>query len=183
VNVIMKLSTLIILVLAAGCGGSAADCNCQGGNDAGVAKAKLQMGDSAAASDAGQDSATDAGQDTGTVIPDANTPEVRATEAGTPDTGQDTGADTGAPQTTPDAGTDTGSTCVPAGYRQVCNSSCSTRPDGCGGFINCGVPPTCEQLNNICQQWNWACGGTQQVVGCLGGGPHGTPCMTGDAGT
>jgi hypothetical protein len=177
VNVIMKLSTLIVIVLVAGCGGSAADCNCQGGNDAGVAKAKVQMSDSVAP-DAGQDSAPDTDRDTGTVIPDANAPEVRVTEAGTPDTS----VDTGAPQTTPDAGTDTGSTCVPAGYRQACNSSCSPRPDGCGGFINCGVPPTCEQLNNICQQWNWMCGGTQQVVGCFGGGPHGTPCVTGDAG-
>ena len=195
-STIMRLTLATATLLVAACGGSATqDCNC--GSDAGralkVAVPDVTEPDAGPTLDGGQDTSNpvgkpdtgadtgrDTGVDTGTDIPDARTSQDAGTHTGNLDTGVDTGTDTGS--VTVDAGQDA-STCVPMGYRQACNSSCSTRPDGCGGFINCGVPPTCQQLDNICQQWNWTCGGTQQVVGCFGGGPHGTPCVVGDAGS
>jgi len=171
-STIMRLTLATATLLVAACGGSATqDCNC--GSDAGralkVAVPDVTEPDAGPTLDGGQDTSNPVGKpDTG-----ADTDW---------DTGVDTGTDIPDARTSQDAGQDA-STCVPMGYRQACNSSCSTRPDGCGGFINCGVPPTCQQLDNICQQWNWICGGTQQVVGCLGGAPHGTPCVVGDAGS
>jgi len=181
-NTIMRLTLAIATLLVAACGGSAAqDCNC--GSDAGRAlkvavpdvielDAGRDTSNPVGKPDTGADTGWDTGVDTGTDIPDARTSQDAGTHTGNPDTGS----------VTVDAGQDA-LTCVPRGYRQTCESGCSTRSDGCGGFINCGVPPTCQQLNNICQQWNWACGVTQEVVGCFGGGTHGTPCVVGDAGS
>ncbi len=157
-NVIMKLSTLIILMLVVNCGGTAAtECNC-GGIDVEHQNPKATVGNPPL--DAGQDPSSD----TGAIIQPTRDAGPATAEAGTPDAEAGMSVDTGGViQPTRDAGAvveyDAGG-CVPKTYREACfEDSCEPRFDGCNALVYCNVAPTCAQLNWQCAPYEWTCGG------------------------
>jgi hypothetical protein len=59
----------------------------------------------------------------------------------------------------------------------ICNGTCGTMPDGCGGTLNCGEPNTCAAAGASCGAIAYGCGG-EQTINC-GSCPGTETCQAG----